>query len=102
MSIEALATAGVDCNKCKINLNEWSHRIPSHLLSSGRTEEQQYQNYCRELDMAIRGVSMGNGFGSQQYHPSENNKDIKAAALIACVKEIVLFVFCNFFLQDRR
>ena len=56
--------------------------IPSYLLGSGRTEEQEYRNYCRELDMAIRGVSTSNCFGSQHYHPSENNKDIKAAALI--------------------
>lgn len=103
MSIEALAMAGVDCNKCKINLKERSHCIPSYLLGSGRTEEQEYRNYCKELDMAIRGLSTSNRFGSQQYYPSKNNKkDIKAAALIECVKEIFFCVFCNFFLQDTE
>ncbi|KAJ4701343.1 hypothetical protein OWV82_024601 [Melia azedarach] len=64
MSLEALAMAEVNCNKCRISFKEWNRRIlgshtptPSYLLANGRTEEQQYQNFCRELDLAIRGFS---------------------------------------------
>ncbi|KAL5844319.1 hypothetical protein ACOSQ4_010277 [Xanthoceras sorbifolium] len=69
MSIEALAMAGVDYLDCDIKFDSSLDQIPSYLLANGGTEDEQYHNFCIELDMAIRG-----------FH-KDHNKEIKAKSV---------------------